>query len=69
MIIILPSCFVGAGAYTVTAVVVAGLVGYAYIRWKVNFGSSAVLDPASVYYAILILNSYLQLQIMMNVST
>lgn len=24
----------GAGAYTVTAVVVAGLVGYAYIRWK-----------------------------------
>ncbi|CAM0958773.1 unnamed protein product [Alopecurus aequalis] len=24
----------GAGAYTLTAVVVAGLVGYAYIRWK-----------------------------------
>ncbi|KAM0907771.1 hypothetical protein ACQ4PT_015904 [Festuca glaucescens] len=24
----------GAGAYTVTAVIVAGIVGYAYIRWK-----------------------------------
>ncbi|XP_047042961.1 uncharacterized protein LOC124646988 [Lolium rigidum] len=24
----------GSGAYTITAVVVAGLVGYAYIRWK-----------------------------------
>ncbi|KAM0907770.1 hypothetical protein ACQ4PT_015904 [Festuca glaucescens] len=34
MIVILPSCFVGAGAYTVTAVIVAGIVGYAYIRWK-----------------------------------
>jgi hypothetical protein len=36
----LPSFFFpGSGAYTITAVVVAGLVGYAYIRWKVNSGS------------------------------
>ena len=27
--------FVGAVAYTLTAVVVVGLAGYAYIRWKV----------------------------------
>ena len=42
---ILPSFFVGSGSYTVTAIVVAGLIGYAYVRWKVNSHSFILGDP------------------------
>ena len=38
IIVILPSS-VGPGACTLTAIVVAGVIGYAYIKWKVRFDS------------------------------
>lgn len=37
IIVILHPPLVGPGAYTITAVVVAGAIGYAYIKWKVRF--------------------------------
>lgn len=36
IIVILHPPLVGPGVYTITAVVVAGAIGYAYIKWKVS---------------------------------
>lgn len=53
---------VGPGTFTITAVVVAGAVGYAYIKWKVMFDSftsmgvqneeDIIFDYSSCYFDV-----------------
>ena len=43
IIVIISPSSVGPGACTLTAIVVAGVIGYAYIKWKVRFDSFILL--------------------------
>jgi hypothetical protein len=49
IIVILHFPLVGSGPYAITAVVVAGAIGYAYIKWKVRF-DALIAVPSVLKY-------------------